>query len=224
MCEADSDSRFYAAVLDVAREADGLPPHDLLFTQAGGKHRLPTVVNALRAVDVPVAVIADIDLLRDEEPLRTLVRAQGGDWDAIRPTWARVAAGVTAMGASPLVPVVLEAVTEILGENDDAGRLSRSQIESVREAVRLTDGWSTVKRGGLADLPGGQLSEDARDLVQQLADLRLHVVPVGTLERWVPTIAGHGPTWVSNVLDANDHATPGLAAREFVTRIAAAFE
>ena len=90
--------------------------------------------------------------------------------------------------------------------------------------MRLTDGWSHVKRGGLAALPGGQLSEEAHQLIEELAGLQIFVVPVGTLERWVTTEGGHGPAWVSNVLDAGAHTEPGLAARGFVQRIASSFE
>jgi AAA domain, putative AbiEii toxin, Type IV TA system len=83
--ESDSDSRFYAAVLDEAGGDEIRRPHDLHFTQAGGKQRLHTVIAALRAVDVPVAAIADFDALREQSDLEKIVEALGGTWELLSP-------------------------------------------------------------------------------------------------------------------------------------------
>jgi hypothetical protein len=222
VCESDSDSRFYAAVLDVMREEDQSPPHDLLFSQSGGKQRLLTVVRALRAVRVPTRVVADIDLLREVEPVRALVEALDGRWDEEVETDLRVVqTGVSQLGASPLTEVVREAVTNILNGADT--RLSREDAARIRDAARVEDGWARVKRGGIAALPQGDVSQRANRLLDTLAQRGVYVVPVGELERWVPEIGGHGPSWVSAVLDQNRHADPTLGARTFIQAVANSF-
>ena len=65
VCESDADCRFYEAVLASIVQAGELPATDWLFVHSGGKHRMPTVVKALKALGVPTFVIADIDVLRD---------------------------------------------------------------------------------------------------------------------------------------------------------------
>jgi hypothetical protein len=60
LCEGDADARYYGAVLD---SADADRAHDLLFTHCGGKARMPMVIRALSSLDVPVAAIADFDVL-----------------------------------------------------------------------------------------------------------------------------------------------------------------
>jgi ABC-type uncharacterized transport system ATPase subunit len=84
ICESDPDCMFYSALLDIP-EVHGPQYPDVLFVQAGGKHRMYLLARALRALDVNVDVIADIDVLNDETVLKNLVEALGGSWDDI---WA----------------------------------------------------------------------------------------------------------------------------------------
>lgn len=101
--------------------------------------------------------------------------------------------GNSRYGLAPAVRTVIDGVNAVFAGGVDHGRLTREQVEAVRDAARMNDGWSLAKRGGLDALPGGQLSERARDLVEQLARVSIFVVPVGELERWVPEIGGTGP-------------------------------
>lgn len=82
ICESDPDCMFYSALLDIP-DVHGSQYPDVLFVQAGGKHRMHVLAGALRALDVNVDVIADIDVLNDETVLKNLVVALGGNWDDI---------------------------------------------------------------------------------------------------------------------------------------------
>src|ERR1700730_4240377 len=95
LCEGDADCRYYASVLDSLDET-ATQSTELLFTHCGGKHRMPTVVKALRAVRVPVCVVADFDILKDERPLRDIVQALNGDWTKIEKAWRPVKASLDA--------------------------------------------------------------------------------------------------------------------------------
>lgn len=63
------------------------------------------VIRALRAIAVPVLVIADFDVLNEETVLSGLVEAAGSDWAELRDLWktpvdaiaARVGVGLIAM-------------------------------------------------------------------------------------------------------------------------------
>jgi hypothetical protein len=61
------------------------------------------------------------------------------------------------------------------------------------------------KLGGVARLPAGDAARAAERLRTNLAGLGLFLVPVGELERWVTVEGGHGPEWVSRVLEGNRH-------------------
>ncbi len=214
--EGDADSRFYAAVLD-AIDDEQMMSNDLFFTQAGGKARLPVIARALRAVSVPVAVIADFDVLRDEKELVSIVEALAGSWDEFEPLWRQMKSPLDQMGSAPSVMSVKEEIENVL--SDASGTLSRALSDKVRSAVRLTSGWEAAKRAGISAVPQGAPAASARKLLAALREIGLFVVPVGELERWVPDVPGHGPRWVSDVLEADRHREDAHQPREFVSAI-----
>jgi hypothetical protein len=216
VCESDSDARFYAAVLDRVRSDAENGPHDLLFSHCGGKQRMPVVVDALRAVGVPMAVIADFDVLRDQVPLEAIYSRLGGTWSDIEGDWHVVRSAIDDMGAAPLVSSAREDLDRILVEAASRGsRLARG----IRNATRVDDGWATDKRGGLAALPSGDASTRATELLARLSAQGLFVVEVGELERWAPGVGGHGPTWVVEVLNQDLHTDVTFPARAFVSGV-----
>ncbi len=84
ICEADGDCVFYRSILDLD-EVHGEGPPDALFVHASGKDRMASLAETLRALDVAVDVIADIDVLKNEGGLQRMVNALGGDWSRIQP-------------------------------------------------------------------------------------------------------------------------------------------
>ena len=74
ICESDSDCMFYSSLLDTP-SVHGGKPRDVLFTHANGKDRMAALAKALRALDIQVDVIADMDLLRQEKDVQKLIEA-----------------------------------------------------------------------------------------------------------------------------------------------------
>lgn len=83
VCESDYDCLFYQAVMNAVYESKGEIAPDILFTHCGGKSRAKDVVNALRAVNVPVVTICDFDLLNASQNFNPLITAFGEKWSNI---------------------------------------------------------------------------------------------------------------------------------------------
>lgn len=83
VCESDYDCLFYQAVMNAIYESRGEIAPDILFTHCGGKSRVKYVVNALRAVNVPVVAICDFDLLNSSQNFRPLITAFGENWNNV---------------------------------------------------------------------------------------------------------------------------------------------
>lgn len=81
VCESDYDCLFYQAIIDAIYEQKKEIAPDILFTHCGGKHRIPDIVCALKAVDVPVAAICDFDLIDDKRTFKNTLSAFGLDWN-----------------------------------------------------------------------------------------------------------------------------------------------
>jgi AAA domain, putative AbiEii toxin, Type IV TA system/Overcoming lysogenization defect protein-like, TOPRIM domain len=221
LCEADSDARYYGSVLEAAR---GDASHELFFTHCNGKTRMPMVTRALRALNVPVVAIADLDLLREKAGARDLVEALGGDWSDYERDWTVLNAAVTSKSVAPAVSDVREAVDTALEAAAAEGvKLTRSTSEQIRKATKVEDGWSIVKNDGVAAFPRGDASTAGETLLARLRELGLFLVPVGELEGWHPTVSGHGPDWLGSVIEERRHQESG-AHRDFVEDAATWFD
>lgn len=80
VCESDYDCLFYQAIMDAVYEQKGEIAPDVLFTHCGGKSRIKDVVEALRAVNVPVAAICDFDILNESHNFKPLTESFGLKW------------------------------------------------------------------------------------------------------------------------------------------------
>lgn len=221
VCEADSDCRFYAAVLEAAHDAkqteQKLP--DLMFTHCGGKARLPLVVRSLREVDVPVCAVADFDVLADEQPLKGIVEALGADWASLESDWRTVKTAVDSKRPELNTDDVKKEIDRAFKDlsNPTIPEKQRSEIQNI---IKKSSAWSNAKLVGKAFVPPGGPSQACDRLLKALMNVGLHVVEVGELESFARTEGGHGPKWVNSVLTRNLASDPELeAARKFTLRL-----
>ena len=222
LCEGDADCRFYASVLDAAEAGEGVvKTPDLLFTHCGGKARMPTVVKALRAVSVPVRVVADFDVLREKQPLKRIVESLGGDWSRIEGDWQVVKSALDSQTRAPSTGYVKEELVKVLN-GVETSTLHKEDAERIRQLVKPDSGWDRTKRAGKSAVPPGDAMARLGTLTEALRAIGLFVVEVGELEGFVPEVGGHGPAWVNEVHERGLHSdeSASAAAWEFVRAIA----
>jgi len=219
VCESDSDCRYYEAVLTSVVQAGERPPKDWLFVHCGGKHRMPAVVSALKTLGVPTKVIADVDVLREDQPLESLMRLLGIESGELDAHLNSLRAAVQAQTPQNPVGYVRDQLIAIFDKHSGPTMTTELQM-LVREATKSGDGWSMLKKGGVASLPQGQATTSSQAVLGRLATAGLHVVPVGELERWDATITGHGPSWATAALEGGSHSVVGSPVWEFIKTIA----
>jgi hypothetical protein len=217
LCEADSDCRFYSASIELMRK--GETNADLLFSHVSGKARLPKAISQLRRFGVPVAAIADFDLLNDSTLLRAVVDSAGGTWDDFKADYILVARAVNGLGSGPSVSAVRERVRQLFDNLDDTEPVSRTASKNLIDVCRVLTGWDQVKRSGLAGLPQGEPATSGQRLLSALQDLGVFVVPVGELERWVPVANGKSASWLLEVFDRDLYRTPGPQLQDFLSAV-----
>lgn len=81
VCESDYDCLFYQAIINAIYEHKNKVTPDILFTHCGGKTRIKDVVSALKAVNIPVAVICDFDLLNAKHNFKPIIDSLAVDWE-----------------------------------------------------------------------------------------------------------------------------------------------
>ena len=220
ICESDADCMFYSSVLDLT-EIHGERQADVLFVHANGKHRMATLARALVALDVPVDIVADMDLLNDQNVLREIVEALAGDWPVVQPLAEAVKTAIEEHKPWLSVDEIKNGISEELSKeslNGESAKQLRSRIGAI---FRKASPWDAVKQAGEAALPAGQATQQFQELQGLCKGIGLWVVPVGEIEGFCKFVGGHGPGWVQQVIEERDLATdPELGrARAFVREI-----
>jgi ABC-type ATPase involved in cell division len=208
LCEADSDCRFYSAIVDSLFESGSGSERkpDVMFTHCGGKARMPLVIRSLRDLEVPLSVVTDFDILNDEHPLHEIVEAMGGNWDIFAADWREVKNAVDSKKPELNADEVKKNIEDVLAKTSGAffSQSARKQIQTI---LKRSSPWATAKTVGVSFVPGGQPSQARARLLDNLEALGVFVVPVGEVEGFVRTVGDHGPGWVAEVLKkdfAND--------------------
>lgn len=220
ICESDTDCRFYQAILDASFDGTGVVSPDILFTHCGGKERLRTVVSALKALNVKIVVVADIDVLNNEDTFKTLCEGMDVGWDSVKREWKSVfeyvkgqRAQLNTEEARKDIEAIFNAITTPQLSNDD--------IDAIKDKLKASSAWSKVKEVGKSFFSGGAYS-DMSGLMKKCSEKGLFIVPVGELECFYkPAAKKHGTAWVNTVMALDLASEPELEdARKFVKDIA----
>lgn len=219
ICESDSDCRFYSAILQSLYEEEESISPDFLFIHCGGKHRVPSVVKALKKLNVVINAILDFDVLNDKNPLKDIFEECGGIWNVIESDWKIVKSAVDAKRPEletedlkkELIPI-LESTTERIFPNE--------KIKEINGLLKKVSAWAHAKQVGKSFIPNGNPTQSYQRLIAELEKVGLLVVEVGELESFVKSIGNHGPKWVNEAL-AKDLAKDKELdeARNFVRKI-----
>ena len=220
ICEADSDCTFYSSLLDVPDVHGGQQP-DVLFVHANGKDRMASLVKALRELDVPVDVIADIDVLNDETVFKNLLEALGGDWSALQPMMQTVCLSIEQKKPPLNAGDITKAIQVVLQDVQSTGEFPKEKRSEIDKIFRTATPWAAVKAAGEAAIPAGEATTKFKQLQDLCNNVGLWIVPVGELEGFCKSIGGHGPPWVRQVLASRDLSTDSelQRARAFVRQI-----
>jgi energy-coupling factor transporter ATP-binding protein EcfA2 len=221
ICESDADCLFYSSVLNT-KCISGDQRADVLFIHTAGKHRMVQLAETLRDLDVPVSVIADIDLLREESVFRSLLQTLGGNWAAVDGHFSAIKASIEQKRPSlnaEQVASLIRSKLDGIGGTGDFPKVAETEIKRV---FKTLSAWDEVKHAGRAALPAGQTVQHFDKLSEECSSVGLWIVPVGELEGFCRSVDGrHGPGFVAKVLEERNLEIDAELqdARAFVSKI-----
>ena len=177
---------------------------------------MPKLASAIRELGVPTSLIFDIDVLADKDLLEKAIVSLGGVWEDYKKDWKVVDSDVR-KGVKPLSKNdIKKAITSKLNEAGE-DELPKSDVEAL---LKRTSPWQMIKDAGANGIPKGNATRSFRSLLDRLAKIGLHIVPVGEIENFARHIGKHGSAFVSEALNTIDLDDELLAeAREFVRRV-----
>jgi hypothetical protein len=166
---------------------------------------MPSIVRAIRPLGVPIAVVADFDVLRDANRLAVIVSALGANPSTFEKDRALVASAlVDRQPTAPLLADVRDAVDGSLSRVDGT-RLTRQSADDIKRAMKFTDGWDEAKRSGVDAITGEQQHAAVLRLIDSLKSVGLFVVPVGELESWSKQAGTNKTEWPAKALALDAH-------------------
>ena len=220
ICESDADCMFYSSILDLA-EVHGESQPDVLLVHASGKSRIAALAKTLVALDVPVDVIADVDILRDTSEFKSIVEALDQDSTVVSVLAEEVKGAIEQHKPWLNAAETKKEILETLKDTPASGEFPQKQRSEIESLFRKASPWDAVKSSGESAIPSGDASQQFQRLLTLCKAMGLWIVPVGELEGFCKSVGGHGPRWVQQVIEDRDLANdPELErARAFVREI-----
>lgn len=212
LCESDSDCRLYSIVLDHLKQKQG-KFSETLFTYCSGKQRMKQVAAALRSLSIDFRCVPDIDVLNDKQTLKDLYEACGGTWDDPMESNYNTFSSQLNGGKATVTKQELEAQINAFVQSVNSDSLTRNDIDNLSKTIKLETKWSMLKKGGTGVIPSGQATTSFNALNERLKSVHIHLVYVGELERFIPEVGGHGPSWVNSVLEQYNNLDDAVYAK-----------
>lgn len=187
--EADTDRVVYNAALDVSQ-----PPRrrDTYFAAVGGTGGIADPLQFYRALHIPVAVVADLDLILERVRLLRVLEML-----------TTKAAAQQLRNTSPELADLLSQVVPAITEGETATRLrelsdrklswktadDETLAKDLRALANAVDRKKRVKLGGLGSFDHSpDVKKRLEAFVTECAGVGLFLVPVGELEGWSPSL------------------------------------
>jgi ABC-type transport system involved in cytochrome c biogenesis ATPase subunit len=219
--ESETDCLFYNAVLHIPSVRGTLHP-DVLFIHSGGKARMQKLAKLLKALDVPVSVISDIDILNDEATFRSLFEALYGNWDEVEKDWRSLNATVLQARPPLNADQVRVKIEHELGGISGNQPFPKQNERNISAIFKSLSSWGQIKKVGKAGFERGAPTRTFEKLYDKCGEVGLWIVPVGEVEGFCRSIdARHGPDFTEKVLTERDlDRDPELEdARAFVRQV-----
>lgn len=183
--EAGGDRHVYQAAWNALADELHIEVH---FAAVGGVGGIPDTCAFYRSLSIPVAVIADLDIINDLKRLVSTLETLTSDAAILAKARTQAIAVLNALRAlnpqigSAELQVELQAISALPTDwsvgDDHAIRRSLSSLAGKLDRLRR------MKQGGVAALPD-PLRMLFKELIETLASVGLFLVPVGELEGWL---------------------------------------
>ncbi len=216
ICESDSDCRFFSAILSAQFDGTTSIAPDILFIHCWGKHRIPTVIKALKKLNVPIKVVSDFDVLNDTNPLKDIFEDLGGTWADIEADWKLIKTTIEAKRPEFLTVDAKKEIEITLNSTTDR-IFPKEKVIEIQKTLKKTSAWSEAKEIGKSFITSGNPTQAFERIQVKLKEKGFLVLETGELESFAKSVGNHGPKWVSDVLEKDLKTDPELeSAIQFV--------
>ena len=199
LCESDSDCKMYSIIENHIKQKTQRYS-ETLFIHCGGKHRMSKIITALRALNIDVKLIADIDVLNDENVFKGITTAFDIGYSSIQADYNNIVSNLHSSKERVNRSIAKASIEQVLERSTNTD-LSAKELKEIKEIISTISKWDGIKKAGAAALPPGKATTSYNKIDQILREHSIFIVPVGELECFVKEVGGHGPEWVNAVFE-----------------------
>lgn len=220
ICEADADRAVYQSVAAICHKSN----REVLFIHAHNKQTLALVADVLKQTGTPVAVIADIDLLRPEKSLDEIYKVLAGKEleGELRERQKMLDEYIDNRSDAEVLQELKHNIAEFLDQLNKGEHTAEGAKGALSRIHSSTSKWSSIKRSGLDALNERQ-RDNAEKLIESLTTIGLFVVPVGELEGWISLGTTKKNKWIVPALDAIHNQKTPDSLSHFIGKVLAFF-
>lgn len=215
VCEADADRAIYQSVASVELSSN----QEVLFIHSHNKQTLKDVADILIGINIPVALIADIDILNSKDDLSKIIDTLNiENKSELLITQKRIADAVSEISDEIVIEKVKEQL-QILITQIEAREHSLSGLKGAYNRVEDEfKKWKEVKEKGIIGMPES-VREEAERLILKLNTKGLFIVPVGELESWIELGIKKKNKWIIPALNRIYNKETPEALKNFISEI-----
>lgn len=199
LCESDSDCKMYSLIDNYLKQKEG-KYSETLFIHCGGKQRISKIARALRALNIDVRIIADIDILNNENVFRECIESCNIQWCDILNQYKTIVSSLYNQKNDLKRGEIKELINNII-DNSSEKILSNDEIKEIQKLLKIPSKWDGIKENGISAIPKGDATKRFNEMNAVLHQNGIYLVPVGELENFIREVGDHGPQWGNKVLE-----------------------
>jgi putative ATPase len=199
LCEDESDCKFYSFILENINPSIY---QDTLFCGVGGKDRFKIIIPLLKKLNIEWCVIADLDLINNKAKLEDLMNAvQVNEYNKIESEHKKFLE-LYPKENSKIIKNRQNIKSEIekILDSDDSENITKEESEKIKLVIKDYSKFEMLKQEGKCSIKNKECLKNYNSIIEKLSFLKIHLVEVGELEKFIPEIKLKGNRWVEEVL------------------------
>lgn len=199
LCEDESDCKFYSFILENINPSIY---QDTLFCGVGGKDRFKIIIPLLKKLNIEWCVIADLDLINNKKKLEDLMNAvQVNEYNKIESEHKKFLELYPKKNSKIIKnrQNIKSEIEKIL-DSDDSENITKEESDKIKLVIKDYSKFEILKQKGKCSIKSKECLKNYNSIVEKLSFLKIHLVEVGELEKFIPKIKLKGNSWVEEVL------------------------
>jgi predicted ATP-dependent endonuclease of OLD family len=190
LVESEGDREEYQAAAEAIAD---FPAREIQFVPVGGTGGFQEPLRFYRCLNIPTAIIADLDMLCDTQKVTALASTLAKETDDINATNQKLRILVDKIKSLPPPITELDAAQTLKQLSETSRNWKNGDDNVLRRQLNDLEGSlkriGKLKEGGVSSYKdNAEVQSLLLDLLERYAQVGLFFVPVGELEDWVKTL------------------------------------